>query len=108
MNQTILGSCCRMDSRVCDGASRCHSAGAGATLSGTGGKDQSGGVAPQVASTSQKHRYGMSRAKTRRCAAGFYSAPNLLPGTMNKSRGPGILLPSAIWASRLTGGSNKF
>src|SRR6266850_330340 len=56
-----------------------HAQVAGATLSGTV-MDQSGGVVPQVAITVKNIATGITRNSTT-SAAGFYSAPNLLPGT---------------------------
>src|SRR6202011_1048027 len=52
---------------------------AGATLSGTV-TDQSGGVVPQAAISIKNVATGIERANTSN-AAGFYSVPNLLPGT---------------------------
>src|SRR5712672_270641 len=51
----------------------------GATLSGTV-TDQSGGVVPQAAISIKNIATGITRSSTT-SAAGFYSAPNLLPGT---------------------------
>src|ERR1700704_5083783 len=51
----------------------------GATLSGTV-TDQSGGVVPQAAVSIKYVATGIERANTSN-AAGFYSVPNLLPGT---------------------------
>jgi hypothetical protein len=56
-----------------------HAQVAGATLSGTV-MDQSGGVVPQVAITLKNIATGITRNSTT-SAAGFYSAPNLSPGT---------------------------
>src|SRR5258706_7574491 len=56
-----------------------HAQVAGATLSGTV-MDQSGGVVPQVAITVKNIATGITR-NSATSAAGFYSAPNLLPGT---------------------------
>src|ERR1700704_6437677 len=56
-----------------------HAQVVGATLSGTV-MDQSGGVVPQVAITVRNIATGITRNSTT-SAAGFYSAPNLLPGT---------------------------
>jgi hypothetical protein len=52
---------------------------AGATLSGTI-TDQSGGVVPRAAISIKNIATGISRTSTS-SAAGFYSTPNLLPGT---------------------------
>src|SRR6202140_2329801 len=52
---------------------------AGATLSGTV-TDQSGGVVPQAAISINNIDTGITRASVT-SAAGFYSVPNLLPGT---------------------------
>jgi hypothetical protein len=52
---------------------------AGATLSGTV-TDQSGGVVPQATISIKNIATGVTRSNTT-SAAGFYSAPNLLPGT---------------------------
>src|SRR5260221_13717282 len=52
---------------------------AGATLSGTV-TDQSGGVVPQAAISIKNIDTGITRASTT-STAGFYSVPNLLPGT---------------------------
>jgi hypothetical protein len=57
--------------------SHAHAQIAGATLSGTV-TDQSGGVVPQAAITNVAT--GITRTTTT-SAAGFYSIPNLLPGT---------------------------
>ena len=51
---------------------------AGATLSGTV-TDQSGGVVPQASISAKNVATGITRASTA-SSAGFYSAPNLLPG----------------------------
>ena len=51
----------------------------GAMLSGTV-TDQSGGVVPQAAISIKNIATGITRTSTT-SAAGFYSAPNLLPGT---------------------------
>src|SRR6266436_2307919 len=51
----------------------------GATLSGTV-TDQSGGVVPQAAISIKNIATGITRASTT-STAGFYSVPNLLPGT---------------------------
>src|SRR6266566_6073181 len=56
-----------------------HAQVAGATLSGTV-MDQSGGVVPQAAISIKNIATGITRSSTT-SAAGFYSAPNLLPGT---------------------------
>src|SRR5258708_19157288 len=56
-----------------------HAQVAGATLSGTV-MDQSGGVVPQGAITVKNIATGITR-NSATSAAGFYSAPNLLPGT---------------------------
>ncbi len=56
-----------------------HAQVAGATLSGTV-MDQSGGGVPQVAITVKNIATGITR-NSATSAAGFYSAPNLLPGT---------------------------
>src|SRR6266851_8640173 len=56
-----------------------HAQVAGATLSGTV-MDQSGGVVPQTAISIKNIATGITRSSTT-SAAGFYSAPNLLPGT---------------------------
>jgi hypothetical protein len=56
-----------------------HAQVAGATLSGTV-MDQSGGVVPQAAISIRNIATGITRASTT-STAGFYSAPNLLPGT---------------------------
>src|SRR6266581_4135452 len=56
-----------------------HAQVAGATLSGTV-MDQSGGVVPQAAISIKNIATGIMRSSTT-SAAGFYSAPNLLPGT---------------------------
>src|SRR6266705_1405801 len=56
-----------------------HAQVAGATLSGTV-MDQSGGVVPQAAISIKNVATGITRSITT-SAAGFYSAPNLLPGT---------------------------
>src|SRR5258708_4307241 len=55
-----------------------HAQVAGATLSGTV-MDQSGGVVPQGAITVKNIATGITR-NSATSAAGFYSAPNLLPG----------------------------
>ncbi|HEV2522660.1 MAG TPA: TonB-dependent receptor [Candidatus Acidoferrales bacterium] len=55
-----------------------HAQIAGATLSGTV-TDQSGGVVPQATITIRNVATGVTRSNTT-SAAGFYSAPNLLPG----------------------------
>jgi hypothetical protein len=52
---------------------------AGATLSGTV-SDQSGGVVPQAAISIKNIATGITRSSTT-STAGFYSVPNLLPGT---------------------------
>jgi len=51
----------------------------GGTLSGTV-SDQSGGVVPQAAISVKNVATGITRTSTT-SAAGFYSVPNLLPGT---------------------------
>jgi len=60
-------------------ASRAYAQTAGATLSGTV-TDQSGGVIPQATITIKNLATGITRSNTT-TPAGFYSAPNLLPGT---------------------------
>src|ERR1700682_5682201 len=55
-----------------------HAQVSGATLSGTV-TDQSGGVVPQAAISIKNVATGITRSNTT-TAAGFYSAPNLLPG----------------------------
>src|SRR5712691_12730040 len=56
-----------------------HAQVAGATLSGTV-MDQSGGVLPQAAISIKNIATGITRSSTT-STAGFYSVPNLLPGT---------------------------
>jgi hypothetical protein len=56
-----------------------HAQVAGATLSGTV-SDQSGGVVPQAAISIKNIATGITRSSTT-STAGFYSVPNLLPGT---------------------------
>jgi carboxypeptidase family protein/TonB-dependent receptor-like protein len=56
-----------------------HAQVAGATLSGTV-SDQSGGVVPQAAVSIKNIATGITRTSTT-SSAGFYSVPNLLPGT---------------------------
>ncbi len=56
-----------------------HAQVVGATLSGTV-TDQSGGVLPQAAVSIKNIATGITRASTT-STAGFYSVPNLLPGT---------------------------
>src|SRR6266581_9389365 len=56
-----------------------HAQVAGATLSGTV-TDQSGGVLPQAAISIKNIATGITRSSTT-STAGFYSVPNLLPGT---------------------------
>src|SRR6267143_1169577 len=56
-----------------------HAQVVGATLSGTL-MDQSGGVVPQAAISIKNIATGITRTNTT-SAAGFYLAPNLLPGT---------------------------
>jgi hypothetical protein len=58
---------------------RAHAQVVGATLSGTV-SDQSGGVVPQAAISIKNIATGITRSGTT-SAAGFYSVPNLLPGT---------------------------
>jgi hypothetical protein len=58
---------------------RAHAQVAGATLSGTV-SDQSGGVVPQAAISIKNIATGITRSSTT-STAGFYSVPNLLPGT---------------------------
>jgi len=60
-------------------ASHAYAQTSGATLSGTV-TDQSGGVVPQAAVSIKNVATGIERANTSN-AAGFYSVPNLLPGT---------------------------
>ena len=59
-------------------ASHAHAQISGATLSGTV-TDQSGGVVPQATILIKNVATGITRSNTT-SAAGFYSAPNLLPG----------------------------
>jgi hypothetical protein len=62
---------------------------AGATLSGTV-MDQSGGVVPRAAISIKNIATGITRSSTT-STAGFYSAPNLLPGTYEiKAAAPGF------------------
>jgi hypothetical protein len=56
-----------------------HAQVVGATLSGTVA-DQSGGFVPQAAISAKNIATGITRSSTT-SAAGFYSVPNLLPGT---------------------------
>src|SRR6266852_9765007 len=66
-----------------------HAQVAGATLSGTV-MDQSGGVVPQAAISIKNIATGITRSSTT-STAGFYSAPNLLPGTYQvKTSAPGF------------------
>jgi len=58
---------------------KAHAQMAGATLSGTI-TDQSGGVVPRAAISIKNIATGIARTSTT-SAAGFYSTPNLLPGT---------------------------
>src|SRR6202521_2830585 len=60
-------------------ASHAYAQTSGATLSGTV-TDQSGGVVPQAAVSIKNVATGIERANASN-AAGFYSVPNLLPGT---------------------------
>src|SRR6266849_8182751 len=60
-------------------AAKAHAQVAGATLSGTV-TDQSGGVLPQAAISIKNIATGITRSSTT-STAGFYSVPNLLPGT---------------------------
>ena len=66
-----------------------HAQVAGATLSGTV-TDQSGGVVPQAAISIKNIATGITRTSTT-SAAGFYSVPNLLPGTYEvRASAPGF------------------
>src|SRR3979411_1452088 len=56
-----------------------HAQVAGATITGTV-SDQSGGVLPQAAIAIKNIATGITRTSTT-CTAGFYSVPNLLPGS---------------------------